>query len=270
MQIECRELKTMQEMEQIQVLEDKVWKMSPIPTHQTLTAVKNGGIMLGLFDGEKLVGFSYGFAGFKDGKSFLCSHLLGVDPDYRAHSLGVFLKEHQRKIALEKGYDLLKWTFDPLEARNAHLNLSRLHGVCDTYVENCYGEMDDKLNSGLPSDRFEVHWHIASPHVNEKHSLDISQAEDLNAYHMNDDGFPVYEAIEENTPTAETYSLIVPKDFQALKKADKALALEWRLKTRVQFQRLFAAKYIAVCCELTDEVSRYYFIKKEKLHLGGQ
>lgn len=94
--INIRELKTMNEMEQVQELERKVWGMDPVlPTHQTLTAVKNGGIIIGAFDGEKLVGFSYGFSGFQNGKSYLCSHMLGIDEAYRSQGIGEMLKRSQ-------------------------------------------------------------------------------------------------------------------------------------------------------------------------------
>jgi predicted GNAT superfamily acetyltransferase len=127
--IEIRELKTITEMEQIQELEFKVWGTETIPTHQTLTAVKNGGIMVGAYDGEQLIGFSYGFAGFRDGKSYLCSHMLGIDEAYRSQGIGEKLKLTQRDIAIAKGYDRMHWTYDPLETRNGYLNLSKLNGI---------------------------------------------------------------------------------------------------------------------------------------------
>ena len=77
--IEIREIKTIEQLEQVQQLELNVWGMSAIPLHQTLTAVKNGGIVVGAYQEDKLVGFSYGFAGFREGKSYLCSHMLGID-----------------------------------------------------------------------------------------------------------------------------------------------------------------------------------------------
>jgi predicted GNAT superfamily acetyltransferase len=166
--IETRELKTIAEMEQVQELENKVWGAEIVPTHQTLTAVKNGGIIVGAFAGQQLVGFSYGFAGFHNGKSYLCSHMLGIDQPYRSKGIGAMLKLKQREIAIEKGYDRMQWTYDPLETRNAYLNLTKLNGICDTYIENCYGEMKDGLNKGLPSDRFEIHWHLTSPYVIDK------------------------------------------------------------------------------------------------------
>jgi len=267
--IECRELTSMSDLQDIQHIEYAVWDMQPIPTHQTLTAVKNGGIMLGLYDKDQLIGFSYGFAGFRDGKSYLCSHMLGIDPEYRSQGLGEKLKLKQREVALRKGYKEIHWTFDPLETRNGYLNLSKLNGICHTYMENCYGEMEDKINKGLPSDRFEVHWHIDSPYVEEKQQPSIEHAVALNTYKLNISGYPVFQDLKIEALTADVYALLVPKDFQVLKANDNALALDWRYQTRMQFQRLFQAGYTAVRIQSEEIMSTYYFIKKDTLELGG-
>ncbi|MGG3434336.1 GNAT family N-acetyltransferase [Heyndrickxia coagulans] len=265
------ELKTMNEMEQVQELERKVWGMDPVlPTHQTLTAVKNGGIIIGAFDGEKLVGFSYGFSGFQNGKSYLCSHMLGIDEAYRSQGIGEMLKRSQCKVAIEKGYSLIKWTYDPLETRNAFLNLTKLNGICNTYIENCYGEMNDNLNQGLPSDRFEVHWYVKSPHVVEKHVPNIQSILPLNTLAFNEKGQPVCIIEQENELTGQAYSITVPKDFQGLKAVSEDLALDWRLKTRRLFQKLFHAGYAAVQLEKHDTNGKYIFIKKDTLELGGE
>lgn len=267
--IEIKELKTMAEMEEVQVLEHKVWGIPPIPTHQTLTAVKNGGIMVGAYDGDKLIGFSYGFAGFANGKSYLCSHMLGIDEAYRSQGIGERLKLKQREIAIAKGYDRMHWTYDPLETRNGYLNLTKLNGICDTYVENCYGEMEDGFNKGLPSDRFEVHWYLTSPHVTEKHTPDISNPVPVSSLSFNEAGLPVFVPGDVEQLTAPVYSMAVPKDFQGLKAASHELAMDWRMQTRREFQRLFRAGYAAVRIKAYDKHAEYYFVKKETLKLGG-
>ncbi|MGM9967369.1 MAG: GNAT family N-acetyltransferase, partial [Rummeliibacillus sp.] len=129
-------LTTNEEMELVQKLEHAVWGTSPIPTHQTLTAVKHGGTVIGAFDGDRIVGFSYGFAGFENGKVSLCSHMLGILPEYRELGIGAELKQQQKQLAMKIGYERMTWTYDPLQTRNAYLNLTKLHGVCDTYIED--------------------------------------------------------------------------------------------------------------------------------------
>src|SRR5690606_18217859 len=124
-----------------------------------------GGLLIGAFIGDRAVGFQYSFAGFDGKKPYLCSHMLALLPEYRHSGLGSALKWRQAEMAREIGYDWIQWTFDPLESRNAYLNIRKLGGMVSTYWENCYGEMKDSLNAGLPTDRFRLDWWINSPRV---------------------------------------------------------------------------------------------------------
>ena len=268
--MECRALTTMKELALVQELDMKIWGMDPVPLHQTSTAIKNGGLMLGMFDGEQLIGFSYSFAGMKEGKTYLCSHMLGIDPDYQSQGLGEIMKWKQREHAIDMGYDLMKWTYDPLETKNAKLNLSKLNGICDIYIENCYGNMTDKLNKGLPSDRFEIHWHLKSKHVAEKQSIAVEDAVMLNKIYINDENLPVFQALENIATDADMYAMVVPKQFQALKLIDHKLAFDWRLKTREYFQKMFAKGFAVFHLEVQDDESIYYLVKKLRLQLEGE
>ena len=262
-----KELKTMDELAMVHDIEKEIWEQTPVPLHQTYTAVKNGGIMLGAFEGGDIVGFSYGFVGFKDGKTFLCSHMLGIRPAHRSRKIGEQLKWRQREIAIAKGYNLIRWTFDPLETRNAYLNLTKLNGICNTYIENCYGEMKDGINKGLPSDRFEVDWHLDSPHVRERHMQAPEDAVSLNAVGKNGSGLPVYIEGEAGDLGTPAYTLAVPRDFQQLKAEDPDLALEWRMKTREKLGSLFAAGYSAVHLRPYEFHAEYVFVKTGDLKL---
>lgn len=267
--IDVKELKSLEEMEEIQQLEKSVWGMEPIPTHQTLTAVKNGGIMVGAYDEGKLVGFSYGFAGYKNGKIYLCSHMLGIDEAYRSRRIGEKLKEAQRRIAIEKGYDSMHWTYDPLETRNGYLNLTKLNGICDTYIENCYGEMQDGFNKGLPSDRFEVHWHLKSDYVDKQLEPKIENPLPLGELAFDGAGLPTLKISSLENLAEPVYSLPVPVDFQSLKAQSQKHAIHWRLQTRTVFQAVFAAGYTAVRIQKNERCNHYIFVKKETLPLGG-
>lgn len=267
--IKIKELKTLEEMEQVQKLEAKVWGIQTIPTHQTLTAVKNGGIVVGAFMEDQLVGFSYGFAGLKDGKSYLCSHMLGIDESYRSQQIGEKLKLAQREIAIEKGYDLMTWTYDPLETRNGYLNLTKLNGICDTYVENCYGEMQDGFNKGLPSDRFEVHWHLTSQYVKEQQEPSEAQSVALGEIVIDTQGLPTLQTVSHENFNAPAYTLPLPRNFQVLKGASQEHAMHWRLETRKVFQAMFATGYVAVRIQQQEQYNKYLFVKKETLALGG-
>jgi len=267
--IEIREIKTIEQLEQVQQLELNVWGMPAIPLHQTLTAVKNGGIVVGAYQEDKLVGFSYGFAGFREGKSYLCSHMLGIDEEYRLLGIGEKLKYEQRAIAIERGYDLMVWTFDPLETRNAYLNLSKLKGICYTYIENCYGEMQDGFNKGLPSDRFEVSWHLTSDYVVNDITIEVADAKPVASCELTKQGLLCLKMTENFEFVEGLYTLPVPKDFQALKAQNPSLALDWRFKTRTILKQLFSAGYAAISLQQRECYNEYVLVKKAALNLEG-
>src|SRR4051812_15600102 len=104
--ISIRRLETVPELKQVQELEIAVWQDAPLPIHQTITAIKNGGLVLGAFIKDKLVGFSYAFPGFSKGKVYLCSHMLGILQVYQGLGIGAALKQAQKEAAIKQGYSL--------------------------------------------------------------------------------------------------------------------------------------------------------------------
>lgn len=263
-------LTTNEEMELVQQLEHAVWGTSPIPTHQTLTAVKHGGTVIGAFDGDKIVGFSYGFAGFENGKVSLCSHMLGILPEYRELGIGAELKQQQKQLAVKIGYERMTWTYDPLQTRNAYLNLTKLHGVCDTYIEDCYGKMDDGLNKGLPSDRFQIDWWITSDYVNQFVKKEYDKPTVLASWAYNDQNVPYCDDEYFRKITnfdKEAYLVPVPADITNLKEQDLDVAIDWRLKTRTIFKTLFQNGYTAIELVKTKDkpVHYYHLVQKNKL-----
>lgn len=266
--ITLRELTAIQELELLGDIEHNIWNTHRLPIHQTLTAVKNGGIIIGAFEVDKIIGFSYAFAGFKDGQTYLCSHMLGIEENYRSKKIGEQMKNKQQEIAIQKGYREIRWTYDPLETRNAYLNLTKLRGICSVYTENAYGEMKDGLNKGLPSDRFEVQWHISSQHVTEAEAENYDNAVPLNEVNFNND-IPVCSQFHTEHFSADVYSFKVPKDFQHVKAHNHKVALDWRMTTRKIFQELFSADYSAVHLVPGKYTAKYIFVKHNTLQLGG-
>lgn len=269
-QLTIRKLETNDDMRLIQTLEREVWDMEPIPTHQTFTASKNGGILVGAFCEGKLIGYCYGFPGFKEGKSYLCSHMMGIHPDYQSQGIGYMLKEEQRRIAKSIGYNLITWTFDPLESRNAFLNTSRLFGICDTYLENCYGDMDDGLNRGLPTDRLQIEWWISSDRVEKQWEPGILPFQQPIQLTQSASGHPAIESgLDHLRIEAEAVEIPVPKSFQTIKKEDFQLALDWRLKIRQAFQQLFENGFALAGVRKTDKDVQYYqFVPKSSIPLN--
>ncbi|WP_342536036.1 GNAT family N-acetyltransferase [Sporosarcina sp. FSL K6-3508] len=270
--VQIRKVTEIEEIYAVQKLEKQIWGMEPIPVHQTITAVKNGGLIVGAFAGERMIGFSYSFAGFSEGQSYLCSHMLAVDQEFQLMGIGKLLKDEQLRLAREMGYELIVWTFDPLESRNAYLNTSKLYGVCYDYIVNCYGEMADGLNKGLPTDRFQVAWWITSPRVNECWQPINLQYMCPFTVRLTNENHPELQLPEENDwLSAEAVEVPVPKHTQLLKTEDSQLALDWRLKTRNLFQQLCSAGFALIDVRRTDEAVQYYrFCKLSMIPLQNE
>lgn len=267
---QIKRLEDIAEIESIQQIEKEVWNMSPIPIHQTYTASHNGGLVLGAFHDNQLIGFQYSFPGYMDGRSYLCSHMLGILPTYQKSGLGKKMKEAQKEYALEMGYSLIVWTFDPLESINAYLNLHKLKGIGAAYIENHYGKMTDSLNKGLPTDRFLVEWWIRSDHV-----CKAPRREYIQGYKpvpvvetkLDKSGFPTISRENEINLKQDIFVVPIPENFQQIKNQQPELAKEWRYKTRKWFQILcendFAASDVIRIPE--GRVSHYIFEKRENL-----
>lgn len=158
MTIKFRELRTAAELAPLPALERVVWgDVDLVALNLLVATVSEGGMAIGAFDGDRLAGSVYGFATIQP--HVLHSHYLAVDPDYRRTGLGVALKQRQREWCLANGRTAMRWTFDPLQLGNAHLNLRSLGAIGVEYHSNFYGPMVG-INGGLPSDRLVVAWDL--------------------------------------------------------------------------------------------------------------
>ena len=170
-----RLLETPEDMAEVEALQRLVWPGSEtdvVPTHLLITAIHNGGVVLGAFVKEELAGFVFGFPGLvmlPDGPHPKhCSHMMGVHPKWRNAGLGFALKRAQWQVVRHQGLDHITWTYDPLQGRNAYLNIAKLGGICNTYRRSEYGDMRDGLNAGLPTDRFQIDWWLNTRRVEQR------------------------------------------------------------------------------------------------------
>ncbi len=167
--IEIRPLHTHEEFVEAVQLQQTIWgfeEVELLPVRLFVTATKVGGQAFGAFDGDRMIGFCLAIPGIKaKGKPYIHSHMLGVLKDYRDAGVGRMLKLEQRKEALSRAIELMEWTFDPLEIKNAYFNMERLGCVVRRFVLNQYGTTTSKLHAGLPTDRCVAEWWLASPRV---------------------------------------------------------------------------------------------------------
>src|SRR6266704_3300544 len=164
--IEIARLSTQEEFKIAVELQRTIWGFAEIellPVRLFVVASKIGGQALGAFDGERMIAFCLAIPGLKaGGKGYLHSHMLGVLPEYNNRGVGRMLKLAQREEALQRGIDLIEWTFDPLELKNAYFNIEKLGAVIRRYVPNQYGITTSVLHGGLPTDRCTAEWWIDS------------------------------------------------------------------------------------------------------------
>ncbi len=164
--IEIRPLTSHAEFRDAVRLQQEIWGFEDVellPLRLFVVASKIGGQALGAFDGARMIGFCLAIPGLKaGGKSYLHSHMLGVLGKYRDAGVGRRLKLAQREEALSRDIDLIEWTFDPLEIKNAYFNIERLGAIVRRYVANQYGTTTSHLRGGLPTDRCIAEWWIAS------------------------------------------------------------------------------------------------------------
>jgi predicted GNAT superfamily acetyltransferase len=163
-----RDLTSLSDFATVVDLEQEIWGpgyTEPVPVPILVTTVKLGGILVGAFEGERMIGFVYSHPGLRHGRPMQWSHMAGVVAAYRNSGIGHHLKLLQRERALAMGLDLIEWTFDPMQAMNAHLNFAKLGVIVEEYEENVYGASQSPLHRGNPTDRFVAEWRICEPHV---------------------------------------------------------------------------------------------------------
>lgn len=262
--IEIRPLYNLTEMKAAVELQKIYWGEdleSVIPAHMLFSLATNGGHVLAAFDGERMVGVLIGFLGTnmeeQDRPAMANLHFVSkrmvILPEYRGQGIGYKLKLAQRSLAMRQGVRLVVWTFDPLLAANAHLNVRKLGGISYRYLENYYGTSDDgglaKLGS---SDRLQVEWWVTNRRVEERITGtrgDLSLKQYLDAYtpivnpaEFNDD-LP-RPAATFSRPSGALVLVEIPAQYELMMERDPQLAQTWRSHTRDVFKMLFSMGFV--------------------------
>ncbi|HLJ27004.1 MAG TPA: GNAT family N-acetyltransferase [Candidatus Angelobacter sp.] len=202
-------------------LQKEVWKFEDaelVPLRMFVVAEKVGGQIIGAFEGDALVGYVFSVPGTRAGHTYLHSHMLAVRESYRNQGVGRVLKLAQRKDALERGFELIEWTFDPLEIKNAWLNVMRLGAIARRYYVNHYGYTSSVLHQGLPTDRLVAEWWLKSTRVLDL--LDYGKE-------------PVFQPVKKITVPAEIY-------HWRASAADLPKAAEVQKRNREEFLQAFS------------------------------
>ena len=250
-----RDLTSLADFATVVDLEQEIWGpgyTEPVPLPILAVTVKRGGILIGAFDGERMIGFVYSLPGLKDGRPIQWSHMAGVVDGFRGAGVGYRLKLLQRDQALQMGLDLIEWTFDPMQATNAHLNFTKLGVVAEEYEENVYGASQSPLHKGNPTDRLVAEWQIGAPHVVRRltaSAIPPLPPEIADIPHANR-AIPAGEWHESSAVDLDLDSrrlvVEIPMGFTEMLATAPELALAWRMETRRILTTYFARGFRVV------------------------
>ena len=256
--MQIRDLTSLDDCRKVVELEKAIWGYADsddvVGVPILIVTTRRGGVLLGAFDDRgEMVGFVYSLPGLKDGKPTQWSHMLGVVPEVRDSGLGTTLKLAQRRRALAMGIELIEWTYDPLQALNAHLNFTKLGIVVSEYEENIYGDSASVLHKGTPTDRFVAEWWLRQPHVERRIAAKPAATPRSNGVfdapailETGRDGTRLVPRAFDLTRTNRRLSVEIPPAFGDMLASAPEVAMRWRLATRAIFTAYFARGYRAV------------------------
>jgi len=234
--IQIQPCTTLEEFDRCVELQRRVWQSSDleIVSREIFVVMsKIGGQVFGAFNGQDMIGFVLAFPGLRNGRVYLHSHMAAVLADYQNSGIGRRLKLKQREDALSRGIDLVEWTFDPLELRNAYFNIVRLGAVMRRFAPNQYGRTSSPLHSGLPTDRLIAEWWLKTPRVE--------------------------AAIEGRPlePRSDCQRIAVPRAVGELRKTDITAVAKIQAELRQQFEYWLSQGYVVTGFELTEQAGIY-------------
>lgn len=281
-----RTLKTLDDMQAAVELQKLYWGNdleSVVPAHMLFSLASYGGHVLAAFDNDKMVGVLIGFLGTANDEPHrpamanlqIVSKRMVVLPEYRGQGVGFKLKKRQREFAMRQGIRLITWTFDPLLAVNAHLNIRKLGTISNTYLEDYYGTASKSgLSKFGSSDRLLAEWWVTNRRVEERLT---GNRPEIDLHQYLEAGTPITNASEVNatgfakpgeTTLNSAGSLVlleIPINYEMLAEQDHDLAIAWRRQTRRLFQQLFASGFVA-----TDFVRQNYEGRDRAFYLLSQ
>ena len=238
-EIEIRALESQDDFRGAVQLQKSIWGFEDVdllPARLFVVATKIGGHAFGAFHQARMVAFCLSIPGLKPGgQYYLHSHMLGVAPEYRNYGIGRSLKLQQREEALSRALDLMEWTFDPLELKNAYFNIERLGAVIRRYVRNQYGKTSSQLHGGLPTDRCTAEWWLRSDRV---------------AHAIAGRGF--------SKPPIEA-KVTVPADIEHIRRTEPGRARDLQAALSDRFEELFGENLAVVAFEKSATSGAYCF-----------
>ena len=273
--IEIRPFESIDEFQQCVEFQAHTWGghfTERVPIAILKVSQRLGGISSGAYDTKgQLVGFIFGMTGVQNGEVVHWSDMLAVKPDLRNSGLGVRLKDYQRKALLAKGIRKMHWTFDPLESKNAYLNLNKLGATSKEYVRDIYGQTDSPLHSGIGTDRLVTTWILDSPRTIERIQGEVHNSEaaqkvrPLSVFRV-EKKHGLIRPMQPNLNLAvPAVSIPIPLSIQSLKKESLELAVEWRVAVRNALITYIKEGYEVTDLLRREDYSEYLLLEAKRL-----
>jgi predicted GNAT superfamily acetyltransferase len=254
--IEVHPIRSLSDLRRCHEIQRAIWGFSDLmvfPYTILISIQHNGGVLLGAYVNDVLVGFVVGYLGMAGAKLYLFSQRMGVMPEFQSLGLGYRLKVAQREQMLRQGIDVVVWTYDPLEGKNATLNIEKLGGIVRCYARDIYGQVQNPLQTGLSTDRFLLEWHLMSDRVRERVRGNYQRPR-AEAWLSGED-LPLanYASWESDPPCPLAVDLEidhdhilvqVPPNLQKIKSYDLGTAQRWRECTQIIFESYFQRGYV--------------------------
>jgi len=263
MNLHYRFLNSLEDYKACVELQRCVWgfedNLDIVPIPLLVIGRKNGGFLYGAFDEKRLIGFIYSIVGIYTGKLIHCSHMLAVLPEYQNQSVGYKLKIKQREFALAQGIDLITWTFDPFQVKNAFFNIEKLGAIIRNYYPDLYGETSSRIHYGLPTDRMLAEWYLNSDRVNRlaqnNRYVEKLDVENTFSFNIREDSIVRF--------SLESTKLLIqmPANFGSIVETDKNEASRLILKLRDILLRCFEKHYYVKRFHIqkTATESKYFY-----------
>ncbi len=273
MDFTIRDLSGMEDMRECEAVQKEVWgfvNLDVVPAGLMAVMGHYGAVNAGAFVGDRMAGFVSGFPGYGNGEAFHHSHMLAVRPEYRGAGIGIALKWAQADRVLAQGMRRINWTFDPLQARNANLNLNLLGATSSVYRINVYGESQSPLHGGIPTDRLEPEWRLDSPRVARARRGELAPPPGIpdlppvNRISRTRTGLQrSSDPLDPDAAGSGDLLFFAPASINDILAKDIGLAMDWREKSRSALTALFAAGYQAVSFHREGTRAAYRLVRTD-------
>ena len=248
--VEIKNLTEVSELQKTMDIQKDAWGFNDLDTenHYLMTRVqKYGGLVQGIYLDGAMIGFTYALAGRRGDECLIYSHMTAVKREFQGRGYGFLLKKAQRQAALDMGYGIMEWNFDPIESLNAFFNFHRLGIISREYERNIYGEGDSGLHRGLPTDRLIASWKLNSDRVKHKmKNRDPRLTEEI------PEG--MIGQFSEKTAFVE-----IPRDIRSIKQRDLKAAVEWRMQSRRQLEQALDSGFEVREVVFSPDQTRIFF-----------